>query len=266
MRKAEGVLLAIIVAFVALAIPGSGQEQEPSQSKTTQARAPRSEKEEWVRKVIQLKYADPSHIADLLKDFGANLRSDNRSKALTVVGRPDAVAAVEGAVAKLDVPPAPTKDVDLTAYFVLASREHVQAADVPPELGEVVTQLKRVLNYGNFQLLSTAFLRSRDGAGAGVQGVARIGTEAVSFRLNFRDANIIPAGKVQTVRIGGLNFTTEQGPPTLPHGEGLTTQGYSARIGTDIDVTEGQKVVVGKTSLDMPDNALVLVLTAKVTD
>lgn len=266
MRKAKEILLAIIVAFLALTIPGSGQEQEPAQSNITQAQAPKSEKEEWVRKVIQLKYAEPSHVADLLNDFGARLRSDNRSKVLTVVGTTSAVAAVEGAVAKLDAPPAPTKDVDLTAYFVLASREPVQAANVPPELGEVVTQLKRVLNYGNFQLLSTAFLRSRDGAGANVSGVARVGTEPVSFRLGFENANIIPEGKMQTVRIQRLNFTAEQGQPTVPHGEGLTTQGYSARIGTDIDVTEGQKVVVGKTSLDMPDNALVLVLTAKVTD
>ena len=266
MRKAKEILLTIIMALLALTIPGIGQEQAPVQSNATQEQVRKYGHEEWVRKVIQLKYAEPSHIADLLKDFGANLRSDNRSKALTVVGRPDAVAAVEGAVAKLDVPPAPAKDADLTAYFVLASREPVQAADVPPELGEVVTQLKRVLNYKNFQLLSTAFLRSRDGAGAAVQGVARIGTEAVSFRLTFREANIIPEGKVQMVRIEGLNFTTEQGQPTVPHGEGQTTQGYSARILTDIDVAEGQKVVVGKTSLDMPDNALVLVLTAKVTD
>ena len=39
-----------------------------------------------------------------------------------------------------------------------------------------------------------------------------------------------------------------------------------AGITTDIDVREGQKVVVGKANIDNSDNALILILTAKVVD
>jgi hypothetical protein len=37
-------------------------------------------------------------------------------------------------------------------------------------------------------------------------------------------------------------------------------------IATDIDIREGQKVVVGKTSMDGSDNHLILVVTAEVVD
>ncbi|HVN83075.1 MAG TPA: hypothetical protein VMW38_29095 [Terriglobia bacterium] len=37
-------------------------------------------------------------------------------------------------------------------------------------------------------------------------------------------------------------------------------------INTDLDVREGQKVVVGKATVDNSNNALFLVLTARVVD
>jgi len=261
MRKAGMVF--IIVALLGV-VPARAQEVPPPERV-----GPGTEgaKDERARKVIQLKYADPSDVSSLLANFGASLRSDRHAKVLTVVGSPAAVAAVEEAVKALDVPAPPRKDVDLTAYFVLAARQPMQAAELPSELGEVITQLKRVLNYESFQLLSTAFLRSQDGASAGVSGVARVGSETVNFRLDFKEAEIVTEGKAHVVRISGLEFRAEQ--PVVPSfhkpGEEPTTA-TSASIHTNIDIDEGQKVVVGKTALDLPDNALVLVLTAKVTD
>jgi hypothetical protein len=264
MRRIEAIFLAVAVALLALIIPAWGQEKEPAEKASTQEQAPsgKAAKEERVLKVIQLKYADPYHVADLLSLFGASLKSDRQTKVLTVVGSASAVAAVEEAIKKLDVAPPPTKDVDLTAYFVLATRQPMQAADLPPELGDVITQLKRVLNYQSFQLLDTAFLRSRDGQGASVSGVARVGSAPVDFRLRFERADIIPEGKARTVTINGLDFVAEQ-PVT---GGTLAAKTTSTGIHTNIDIAEGQKVVVGKTALDFPDNALILVLMAKVID
>ncbi len=37
-------------------------------------------------------------------------------------------------------------------------------------------------------------------------------------------------------------------------------------INTDLDVREGQKVVVGKTNMDSSDRALIVVVTAKVVE
>ena len=268
MRRVEAIFFAVIVALLALIIPARGQEKEPADSSTTQEQAPsgKAGKEEQVRRVIQLKYADPAHVGDLLNLFGASLRWDRPSKVLTVVGPASAVAAVEEAVKKLDVPPPPTKDVDLTAYFVLATRQPMQVADLPKELDEVITQLKRVLNYQSFQLLNTAFLRTQEAEMAKVSGVARVGSEPVQFRLGFNRADIIPEGKASTVRISGLDFVVEQPATSTASATPLVAKTTSANIHTNIDIAEGQKVVVGKTALDFPDNALILVLTAKVID
>ena len=268
MRRVEAIFLAVIVTFLALIIPVRGQEKEPADKSATQEQAPsgKAAKEEQVRRVIQLKYADPAPVDHLLTLFGASLRWDRPSKVLTVVGPASAVAAVEEAVKKLDVPPPPTKDVDLTAYFVLATRQPMQVADLPKELDEVITQLKRVLNYQSFQLLNTAFLRTQEAEMAKVSGVARVGSEPVQFHLGFNRADIIPEGKTRTVRISALDFVAEQPADHTANTPPLVAKTTSANIHTNIDIAEGQKVVVGKTALDFPDNALILVLTAKVID
>jgi hypothetical protein len=264
MRRVEAILWTVVVAFLALTMPARSQEKEPAENTANQepTQSGKAQKEERVLKVIQLKYADPYHVADLLSLFGASLKSDRQAKVLTVVGPAATVAAVEEAIKKLDVPPPPAKDIELTAYFVLATRQPMQAADLPPELDEVVAQLKRVLNYKSFQLLNTAFLRAQDGRGAGVSGVATVGTESVHFRLNFHSADITLEGKVRTVRISDLGFEAEH----AANATALVAKTTSAGIHTDIDIVEGQKVVVGRTALDFPDNALILVMTAKVID
>jgi hypothetical protein len=59
------------------------------------------------------------------------------------------------------------------------------------------------------------------------------------------------------VRINNLSFTLH-----VPHPSGH----FEVGVHTDIDVREGQKVVVGKANIDNADNALILVLTAKVIE
>ncbi len=249
-----------MVAFLALLVPARGQEKEASQKTAA---------DELVRKVIQLKHADAQEMVNLLSEFGARFRWDRQMKALTVVGYPPQVEAVEEALKKLDVPPPPTKDFDITAYFLLATEQPVQTP-IPSELHEVVDQLRRVLRYQHFRLLNTAIIRTRDGNGASVSGVASASSgegQKADFTFSFNRADITSDGKVPTIRINGLDFVMAQPvEPKEGRGPDLVPRTNLAKIHTDIDVAEGQKVVVGKTTFDSPDNALVLVLTAKVLD
>jgi type II secretory pathway component GspD/PulD (secretin) len=257
MKKTTVFSLAVIVALLALVILARGQEQEP----------PKAAKEEVVRKVVQLKYADPERVLSLLVNFGANMRSDRRAKVLTIAGRASQVEAVEEAISKLDVPPLPTKDVEVTAYFLLATRPPAEGADLPPELHDVVAQLKKVLNYQSFHLLNSALIRTRDGEGASVTGMVSGGgaNQPANFSLNFQDLNIIPAGNSSIVRIERLAFFVRE-EERSSEGKLVAKEAPTATIQTNIDVPEGQKVVVGKTAFQLPENALVLVLTAKVLD
>jgi len=255
MKRKRPFFLALIVAFLTLAIPTSGQEKQAPQKAAPGGRTV---------KVIPLKYVDPSRVAHLLGDLGANLMADDRLRVVTVTGDASLVGAVEEAIQKLDVPPPPARSLDITAYFLLGTRQSAEEANVPKELDEVINQLKRVLSYQGFHLLDTALIRTMDGESASVSGVANSQGEKADFHFGFNHVQIIQEGKVTTIRIRDLNFVMERPVETK---QVVTPQPKtSAQIRTDIDVPEGLKVVVGKTSFYTPDNALVLILTAKVVN
>ena len=257
MHKTGAITLVVFAAFLASVTPTGAQENETT---------PKAEKDSAVRRVIQLKYADPVQINSLLSSWGGSIRPDRGLKVLTVIGSSGQVEAIEEAVKKLDVPPPPTKNVELTAYFLLATRETSQGTVLPSSLNEVVTELKKVLNYQNFTLLNTAVLRAQDGHGADVNGAAAGAPSPAEFALQFPEINVVGAAEAPTVHIHNMSFEIWNVIETQASRlEGAAMRRTNlASIKSNIDIPVGQKVVVGKTSFQTPENALVLVLTAKV--
>ena len=74
-----------------------------------------------------------------------------------------AMAAVEDAVKRLDVPAAAPKDVDLIVYMVVASEQASAGAALPPELQPVADELKKIFSYKSFRLLDSILLRTQPG-------------------------------------------------------------------------------------------------------
>jgi hypothetical protein len=256
MRKTNLISWAIVAVLMTLTVPAWGQEKEATQKPPDQG----------AFKVIRLKYADPEQIRHLLFAFGAPFQVDVQMKVLAVAGSPAQVEAVEEAVAKLDVPPPPVKNVELTAYYLMATPQATQASDLPPDLDEVATQLKKVLNFRGFHLLNTTLVRIRDGEGAQVHGAAGHPPAAAEFGLSIRRMDVGGEEKEPTIHLRELNFSISESPATIEP-KGTATKNLSqAALRTDIDIPVGQKVVVGKTSFEMSDNAVVLVLTARVVD
>ena len=73
---------------------------------------------------------------------------------------------------------------------------------------------------------------------------------------------LIPDSTGKRVRIDGLHLGAK-----IPIKSGLNNINYiDTGINTDLDVREGQKVVVGKATVDSSNNALFLVLTVRVVD
>lgn len=256
MRRNKTFFLALIVAFLSLAIPTKGQEKEASQKTAPEA--------QFRSKVIPLKYVDPNRVVHLLGPLGAAMVADDKMKVITVTGNASTVDVVEEAIKKLDVPPPPARSLDITAYFLLGTRQSVEGANVPKELDEVINQLKHVLSYQGFRLLDSALIRTMDGESASVSGVANSEGEKADFHFGFNHVQIIQDGKATTIRFRDLNFAMER--PVVTKDLVTPQPKTSAQIRTDIDLPEGLKVVVGKTSFYTPDNALVLVLTAKVVN
>lgn len=268
MRKTRAIFLVLFAGLMAFCSAAWAQEKEPVQKPTG---------EPIVRKVIQLRHVDPYAVQRLFSaqnkvsasPWGV-INVDEKMSVLTVAGSASEVQNVEEAVKKLDVPPVPGKDVEITAYFLVASRQPNMPNDFPPTLNEVVTELKKVLTYQSFSLANTAIMRTLDGHNGTISGAVDTGLTPDQFRLDYRHLTVITQEKQTIVHLDDLNFAIwsqkhwEKGSPT--NSDHQVDASNLADISTSVDIPVGQKVVVGKTAFGSADNALILVLTAKVMD
>src|ERR1700677_2513429 len=85
--------------------------------------------------IIEVKYADPNRLVDLLRQtFNANMKADSSLHVIGVSGPPDLVTAVTAAIQKLDVPLSSGPDVELTVYLISGVAQGPGTDDVPQEL------------------------------------------------------------------------------------------------------------------------------------
>jgi hypothetical protein len=210
---------------------------------------------EHIQKLVALKYADPRAVQNLLGNFGLDIRFDENLKVIALSGRRANVTTAEEAIKQLDVPSAGSKDIDLTVYFVVASDQNITDGNpIPADLQSTVATLKTTFPFKTYALLDALSLRSRSGVGASTSGVLS-GNRVTQFSV--RSSTIEPNSMIRLDHLrAGLRSP-------LPAGEGKINY-MDTGIETDVvDVKEGQKLVVGRSSVNGPDRALFLVLIAK---
>ena len=165
-----------------------------------------------------------------------------------------------------DKPKVPeVQNVEVTIYLMSAVGQPVTTA-MPPELESVVKQLKGMFSYKGYELIDTQLLRVRNGRGAeasGVVGAAVSGPYKIISQVKFNAADLSIDEKGRAIHIRGLKVGLKVPVPT---GSGGAYNYLDTGINTDVDVREGQKIVVGKANMDGSDRASIVVLTAKVVD
>ncbi len=210
--------------------------------------------------VVPLKHVSADSVTSAL-NIVANGRArfaiDPRLRVVTITGQEIMVEALEKLVKSLDVPAPDTKNVEATFYMILAGPDG-ESGTIPSDLTGVAQQLRSVFGLKSVRVLETAVIRAREGKGMFTQGVmaapARVETKA-SYSIDTKVVSVSGS----TVRLDGLRFSAR-----LPYG---TQNMYSdASINTDIDIREGQRVVVGKSSVDTGAQSIFLVVMAKVVD
>jgi hypothetical protein len=204
----------------------------------------------WPVKMFQVKYANVNQLRDVLNIFGAFISADTHLKVLTVRAPEKILTTIEESIKLLDVPPPPARNIELTAHLLIASSQ-ADASALPVDLDPAIKQLRAIFNYKGYRLLETLLLRTREDQAADLSG-----------NLPSIDTHDPP---VYTFHINSARITTD-GKDHVFHINNLQLRIRHTGITTDIDVREGQKVVVGKANMDNSDNALILVLTAKVVD
>jgi hypothetical protein len=224
---------------------------------------------EQVNKVIMLKTVDPNGIASLFQSWGVVIVPNNQTKTLSILGPADKVAAVEIALKQLDVAP---KNLDLIVYFVVGGDQPaLEGGAVPQDLRDVIAQLKGTFPFKEYRMLDVLTLRTRAGSMAETAGILNGSTPPKMSKFSIRNATVSEDGT--TIRIdrmqAGLKipFTHRDGASADAKSGAKMQKSYEyidSMITQDVDVKEGQKVVVGRSSLAGPQQALFLILTAHV--
>jgi hypothetical protein len=226
--------------FATTLLPGQAQEEKPKGPPKAQ-------------KIVQLKYIDPAAMQEVLSVFGCCVRANPALKVVTLDLPQDAMQAAEDAIKRFDVPSAAPKDLELIAYFLVGSENaEPNATPVPTDLEPVVKQIRSIFALKNFSLLDTLLIRAGSGQGGQATGQATLYPGAKGptlFRIRRWAAR--PGDKGEIIGIESLQTR-------FSIGEGVGVQLDR------IDVPVGQKVVIGKSSMDGPTKTLVIVLSARL--
>lgn len=156
-------------------------------------------------------------------------------------GPKEAVAAAEEVLRKMDVQK-PDPDVEVTAWLIVDSRSVDGLQPLPAALASTAKQLNAVFGYSNLQLLTTIVLRTHPGDTSSTDGAVSYesGGKPVRINYNFRLRNV---GRVSDTPASPMYRFSELRLMAQTPGGGVS------QINTDVEVREGQKVVIGKTSV-----------------
>ena len=201
-----------------------------------------------VERLFVLKYADPQQVSDLLHVFEASITPNTAFHALAIRTAPSTMTALEQTIARLDVPSAAPRDIDLTAQLLLGAGSPEHAGDaLPKDLESVVAQLRQSFPFKNYGLLDVLTLRLRTGRTNGQTSTSSVGgtiqvegrAMPVNSSLNLNGVSL--GGDAAEVRIDGFRFSTRI---PVSNGPGQVSMN-DIRMHTDLDIKDGQKVVVG---------------------
>jgi hypothetical protein len=216
-----------------------------------------------VQRLFILKYADPNQLTQMLGVFDATVRSNAEMHALAIEASPEAMRAIEDAIQKLDVPSALPKNIELTVFLLVASDAATPAGSaIPKDLETVTTQLRATFPFKEYGLLDVLNFRSRTGQMVSTTssgGSFQMGTRPIAVISSLRIASIRVENDGSTVRIDKMN--ADYRVPVSNGGNDYQMQNLG--IQTDLDIKEGQKVVVGRLGISH-DQALFMVMMAKV--
>lgn len=216
-----------------------------------------------VQKVVPVKNGDASQIYQTVRDVmqgQLNIRLFQNNVVLN--GTSEAVAAAEQLIKNLESSAPRERDVDVTGYIILASAQAGEGSGGPTtDLEPVLKQFRTILNYKSFQVLDTVLVRAKENSDAGSNGfLALPNVPQPGATASFRVARTLITDDIVHLKGLGLHVRV---PTTTSKGDVIYND---IRLDTDADIKAGQKVAIGKASVDAKGDALILVVSANVVN
>ena len=254
---------ALTAAVLFLIVSSTSFAQQPAPSTPDKIEEDFVTEKGFKSKVFTINHRDPVSLGVLLSPLlsgfkGVMVRANSELKTLTVRDFPENLATIEEALQRLDTPAAPRPNIELHMHILVASNTGASTEQLPVELKDVITQLRGTLSYRNYELAASVVQRltetQRGLHGSGTAEIANASaanpTIALPYDYTINSVSLAQSSAgAMTIQIGEFSF-------------GTRTNAVNGSVQTALNLRDGEKVVVGTTTIR--DRALVIVLTAKV--
>ena len=260
-------------------MPGSAPPPKPAAAATQpdQVRAAPSETRKRQVKVFEVKYASVEALAGMLNDLRHGSSPDRAIPqpglhAIEVEAYSTAfLQSAEELIQRFDVPEmsvAQNHDFEVVAHILSASATAAAAATLPKDLEGVANQLKGTFGYTDIALVDSVIEHCREGRDAftkgNVSGLSEGATQPSTYEMAHRLVRYEPGTKKGSITLYGFQFKMRLA--YLPAGQTTgTAQWQDVTFQTDLNIPEGQSVVVGKSKIGTEDRSLVLVLQVRMS-
>lgn len=248
------IVLGLIFIPAVVAQPAGSSQDKPNEDAVTE--------QKFKTRIFDVKYREPGSLANVLRQLGSGFKgsgivSNAEFKTLTVRDFPENIATMEEALKRLDTPAPPRPNIELHMHILIGSNGSVAspAGEVPAELKDVITQLRKTLAYKNYELFTSVLQRltetPRSVSGGGAAQIPGMQTNRpTQYDYMIGAVSVIPS---------------QSGAPGIQIQEfafKLVGEGISGRVQTALNLKDGEKVVVGTATIT--DRALIVVLIPKL--
>lgn len=263
--------LAAIILTLAFAPSALAQATTPSPEQSAKQSPDPSVRLGLKNRVFEIKHRDPDSLLSVLRLLGSQygaMSVSNEFRTLTVRDFPENIATIDEAIKRLDTPVPSAPGMEFHIHILIASNAAAASNQYPSEISDVVKQLQSTLSYKNYYLMTSAVLRTKEGPqGIDNKGVAdfKVATEGAArnspifYDYAARNVSLDAAASgARLIQIGVFNFAMRIPIETSTGQINYESIGFK----TPVSVREGEKVVVGTTT--MQDKGVIVVLTAKI--
>ena len=262
-------LVCAMPTFYIFAQSTGGQKDE--QKKDEQTPAPQPQK--LAVKLFEIKYRNPSSLANSLQSLGSGAENtriypNDDLKTLTVRDYPENIAVIEEAIKRLDTPPVREEpSVDLSIRVLLTRTDappNLVPEPLPPDLSDVMKQMQNTFAFKDYQLVTTIVQRSKAIRAPGKTAVYGRGDAFWLETYKVGDGSLNTRGERADYeyKVNGIVIATNPSGVSKIQLDGFSFKFGNALVQTDLDVRDGEKLVVGTASWG--NKAMILVLTAKI--
>ena len=264
--------LKLATVILCLAFTSSASAQQPSTAAPQQSTETPTARAGFKNRVFEIKYREPDSLLQVVKLLGSPIgvmSFNNEFKTITVRDYPENIATIEDAIKRLDTPVPPAPGVEFHVHILIATNAAMASNALPSELNDVVKQLQTTLTYKNYYVMTSAVLRTKEGStGVENKGVADFKLVTESAARNSPIIYTYSARQIRidettpnnnAIQIGRFNYTMRIPIETATGVINYENVGFE----TPVNMREGEKVVVGTTT--MQDKGVIVVLIARIT-